>query len=176
MVNEFPRKDSALYGMITRDKERRKRTLNNWRKMNKVVVFLYEMGLFPLFGLGRFIALLYTEGRYSGKSRVTPLEYRKRDGMIILFSARGAQSDWFRNLKTNPDKAKLRIGFKTIIPEVELVSDPDKVEEYLRWYIDKHPRSSHFLFGWDPKKDNLGDIDLSSLVKLMTVVKLSKVI
>jgi hypothetical protein len=95
MVNDFPRKDSALYGMVNKDKERRKKTLNNWKKINKIVVFLYEIGLLPLFGLGRFIVLLYTEGRYSGKPRVTPLEYRKREGIVILFSARGALSDWY---------------------------------------------------------------------------------
>jgi deazaflavin-dependent oxidoreductase (nitroreductase family) len=87
-------------------------------------------------GLGSFIALLYTEGRYSGKIRVTPLEYRKREGIVILFSARGARSDWYRNIKGNPNKVKLRIGFKTIIPEVELVSDPETVEDYLEWYIE----------------------------------------
>jgi hypothetical protein len=55
---------------------------------------------------------------------------------------------------------------------VEIVSDPELVEDYLKWYIEKHPRSSHYLFGWDPKRDTLETIDLSSLVKLITIVEL----
>jgi deazaflavin-dependent oxidoreductase (nitroreductase family) len=174
MNNEFPRKGSALYGMTRGDYESRKRTLNNWRRINKIVIMLYEAGLLPLLGVGRFILLIYTKGRRSGKNKVTPLEYRKRGGSVILFSARGARSDWYRNLKALPDSVKLRIGFKTIKPRLEFIDKPDAILDYVKWYIQEYPRSSHFLFGWNPKEDDIETTDLSSLTAVLTIVKLEE--
>ena len=90
---DFPRKGSALYDMLKGDKESKKKSLNNWKTMNKLVIFLYELGLLPIIGIGYYIVLLYTKGRRSGKTRITPLEYRKRGGSVLLFSARGTSAD-----------------------------------------------------------------------------------
>ena len=172
MDEEFPRKGSALYGMIKGDKETTRSSLRNWKKLNKAVVLLYEFGLLPLVGAGWFIVLLYTKGRRTGKTRVTPLEYRRRGGSVLLFSARGIRSDWYRNLRANPDHVKLRMGFKTYEPAVELIEEPEVIEETLRWYVKKHPRSSSVIFGWDPRRDDPTTTDLSSLVDVMKIVKL----
>ena len=172
MNNEFPRKGSALYGMINEDKEKNKRTLNNWKKFNKVFVFFYKIGLLPLLGVGWFILLLYNKGRKTGKTRVTPIEYRRRKGSLILFSARGQRSDWYRNLVANPEDVKIRMGFHTYEPVIELLTEPKIIEEYLRWYLKEHPRSSRFLFGWDLKRDSLETSDLTSLVNILKIVKL----
>jgi deazaflavin-dependent oxidoreductase (nitroreductase family) len=172
MNTKFPRKGSALYGMITGNKEKTKRILNRWKKINKIVIFLYEIGFLPLFGIGGFILLLYTKGRRSGKKRVTPLEYRQREGSLILFSGRGHRSDWYRNLMAYPEDVKLKLGFKMYEPLVDFISEPEELEEYLRWYINAYPKSSRFLFGWDPKRDDLETSDLSSLVNILKIVKL----
>ena len=141
--------------------------------MNKVVVFLYELGLLPLLGIGHYILLLYTMGRKSGIPRVNPLEYRRREDTVLLFSARGKSSDWYRNLKANPEKTEIRIGFKRIKPAVQFIDDPANVEEIMRWYIQKFPGSSKMLFGWDQKKDNLETADLSSLAEALKIVQLT---
>jgi deazaflavin-dependent oxidoreductase (nitroreductase family) len=172
MSSEFPRKGSALYGMIKGEKESTKRTLDKWKKYNKIVVSLYEIGLLPLFGLGKIILLLYTKGRRSGKTRVTPLEYRKRDDSIILFSARGSRSDWYRNLVANPGNMKIRLGFKTVEPFFEVIDEPEVIEEYLRWYIIEHTRSSRLLFGWNSMRDDIDTADLTSLASNLRIMKL----
>lgn len=171
-MEKIPRKGSALYGMIMEDKEKTRRTLGNWKKLNKVVVFLYQIGLLPFMGVGWFIALLYTKGRRSGQTRITPLEYRKREGSIIIFAARGIKSDWYRNLKAKSDEVKLRIGFKTYKPNVELIDDPKVVRDYLRWYVVKFPRSSKILFGWDLRIDNVETTDFTSVAEIIKIVKL----
>ena len=171
-MDEFPREGSALHNMLKGDRETKRRSLKNWKQMNKIVVFLYELGLLPLIGGGYYIVLLYTKGRRTGKTRVTPLEYRKRDDSVLLFSARGASSDWYRNLKAHPDGAQLRVGFKKYNPIVEFVDEPETIEEIMRWYVRKHPRSSGFIFGWDPKRDDPEKTDLTSLVETIKIVKL----
>ncbi len=171
-MDEFPREGSALHNMLKGDRETKRKSLKNWKRINKIVVFLYELGLLPLIGVGYYIVLLYTKGRGSGKTWVTPLEYRKRGASVLLFSARGASSDWYRNLKAHPEDAQLRIGFKMHSPVVEFVDEPEMVEEILRWYVNKHPRSSEFIFGWDPKRDDLEKTDLTSLVESIRIVRL----
>ena len=172
-MDEFPRKGSAIYDMLKGDKETQKKTFNNWRMMNKVVIFLYELGLLPLIGIGHYIVLLYTMGRKSGKTRVTPLEYRRRDEAVLLFSSRGSKSDWYRNLKAHPDDAVLRIGFKKYSPKVEFIEETEAISETMRWYVKKFPGSSKMLFGWDLKKDNLETVDLSSLAEALKIVRLT---
>jgi deazaflavin-dependent oxidoreductase (nitroreductase family) len=174
-MEEFPRKGSALYDMLRGDAETRKRSLATWKRMNRAVVFLYELRLLPLIGIGRYILLLYTVGRKSGKARVNPLEYRRRDDTVLLFSARGKASDWYRNLKAHPEKAEIRIGFKRITPVVEFIDDSEKIEEIMRWYIQKFPGSGKMLFGWDPKKDNIENADLSSLSEAIKIVQLGPI-
>jgi len=172
-MEEFPRKGSALYDMLRGDQETKRKSLSTWKRMNKVVIFLYELGLLPLLGIGHYILLLYTVGRKSGKPRVNPLEYRRRDDTVLLFSARGKSSDWYRNLKANPEKTEIQIGFKKIKPAVEFIDDQDKIKEIMHWYIQKFPGSSKMLFGWDPKKDNLETADLSSLAEALKIVRLT---
>ncbi len=172
MDEGFPRKGSAIYGMINGDEKTTRRSLRGWKRLNRAVVFLYELGLLPLVGAGWFILLLYTKGRRTGKTRVTPLEYRRRGDSVLLFSARGYRSDWYRNLKANPDDVKLRMGFKTHEPEVDFIDEPEVVDETLRWYVKRHPRSSRIIFGWDPRRDDPATTDLSSLVDVMKIVRL----
>ena len=65
------------------------------------------------------------------------------------------------------------MGFKTYTPIVEFINEPEVVEEILRWYVKKHPRSSNIFFGWDPKQDDLETSDLTSLIDVIKIVKLN---
>ena len=51
------------------------------------------------FPASRMVLLLTTIGRKSGLPRITPLQYEEIDGAYYVASARGAQADWFRNIK-----------------------------------------------------------------------------
>jgi deazaflavin-dependent oxidoreductase (nitroreductase family) len=174
-MEEFPRKGSALYDMLKGNEESKKRSLRNWQRMNRVVIFLYELGILPLIGLGYFILLLHTRGRRTGKTYVTPLEYRKQGISILLFSSRGKTSDWYKNLRAHPENAEVQIGFKKYHPSIEFIEDYTLATDILRWYIEKHPRSSQFLFGWNQKKDNLETADLKFITDSIRIVRLNLV-
>ncbi|MCW4051415.1 MAG: nitroreductase family deazaflavin-dependent oxidoreductase [Candidatus Bathyarchaeota archaeon] len=168
----FPRKGSALYSLTQEDPEKRRRTLQNWKRINHVVVFLYKTGLLTLVGSGYFL-LLITVGRRTGKRRTTPLEYRKKDEVIHLFASRGKKTDWLRNLKANPSEARVRIGFRSFRPEIKVL-DADEKEEAIRWYISSFPRAAGFLFGWDPYIDDLERTSLTSLIAQLEVIQVRK--
>jgi deazaflavin-dependent oxidoreductase (nitroreductase family) len=170
--SSLPREGSVLYSWIKGDAGKRKRSLGRWSSVNKyLVVPLYRVGLLPLLGFGKLFLLLYTLGRRSGKQRITPLEYRRRNGDIYIVSGRGRRSDWFRNLKASPDKISVRVGFKNFEPKITIINDKEK-ERFLSWYVSKHPRAANLLFGWDPDNDTIHNSDFSELVQLIEIIRL----
>ncbi len=73
-----------------------------WSRMKyiqRIHCFLYAMGLGPL--VGKFVLLLTTTGRKTGKKRITPLQYEEIEGEYFLGSARGTKADWYRNLQVD---------------------------------------------------------------------------
>jgi deazaflavin-dependent oxidoreductase (nitroreductase family) len=51
------------------------------------------------------LVLLETIGRRSGKTHRTPVLAMSMDGHVIVRTFRGERSDWFKNLRANPDVA-----------------------------------------------------------------------
>jgi deazaflavin-dependent oxidoreductase (nitroreductase family) len=51
------------------------------------------------------LVLLETTGRRSGKPHRTPVLAMLVDGHVIVRTFRGERSDWFKNLRANPDVA-----------------------------------------------------------------------
>ena len=166
----FPRKGSALYSLTKSSKEAQKKSIKKWKMMNKVVVVLYRLGILPFFAGGIFL-LLTTKGRKTGKLRTTPLEYRKRDGIIHVFSARGKKADWFKNLTAIPDDATIRVKFRKFSPQITVIDNYDQKDEIIRWYINKYTGAAKFLFGWDPKIDDPVETDVSSLLELIQIIQ-----
>lgn len=64
------------------------------------------------------------------------------------------------------------MGFITHKPIVEIVDDPEVVEDILGWYVKKHPHSSTVIFGWDPKRDYPIITNLATLVDDIKIVKI----
>ena len=86
----------------------------------------YAVGLGPL--IGRFVMLLTTTGRKSGKPRVVPLQYEEIDGKIFLGSSRGEKGDWVRNIRANP-KVEVRVKARRFAGTAEVIcSTADEVE------------------------------------------------
>jgi deazaflavin-dependent oxidoreductase (nitroreductase family) len=97
----------------------------------------YALGLGPL--LGKFVLLLTTTGRTTGKARVTPLQYEEIDGKIYLGSSFGKKADWVKNILKNPQvsvqlKATKFTGYATII------EDSDKIVAFLKTRLERHPK------------------------------------
>jgi deazaflavin-dependent oxidoreductase (nitroreductase family) len=132
------------------------------------------MYIFPLLGLGRIFLLLTTKGRKSGKDRRTPLEYHKVSGVIHILSARGEKANWIQNMRAQPDKIRVQVGFRSFNARAEIIDDSSTIENFLRWYSRNHPRLAKVFFGWDPKHDNPATADFSSFAKYLTLVRIHR--
>lgn len=97
----------------------------------------YALGLGPL--LGKFILLLTTTGRKSGKRRVTPLQYEEIDGKIYLGAALGQKADWLRNLQANP-QVFIQLKNRRFAGRAEMISDPQRIADFLEVRLRHHPK------------------------------------
>jgi deazaflavin-dependent oxidoreductase (nitroreductase family) len=118
--------------------------------------------------------LLTTVGRKSGKKRTTPLEYHWIDAEIHIFSGRGEESDWFKNLQANPDKVWVRHGFHLFKPVVRVLEDNEKKTRIIKWYVEKHPGPSKKLFGWNPENDDPKSDDLRKFAESFPIIILKR--
>lgn len=98
---------------------------------------VYSLGLGTVYG--RFVLLLTTRGRRSGKARVTPLQYERVDGALVVGSARGTGSDWYRNLVADP-RVEVRAGRTRFAARAETCTDPSRIADFLELRLERHPR------------------------------------
>jgi deazaflavin-dependent oxidoreductase (nitroreductase family) len=70
------------------------------RKLYKTPILLYRLGLGKM--IGKYIMVISTYGRKSGKVRRTPIEYYCIDKDIYAISGFEREPDWYQNLKANP--------------------------------------------------------------------------
>ena len=170
---DLPRSGSVLYNFNYQDEASRKKMLKKWKRLNKYLMIpLYRARMLPLLGFGKIILILKTKGWKTGKIRRTPLEFRRYEGTIIIFAARGENATWLKNLRANPEDASVLRGFHKFTPHVEIVSDIDQKITITKWYITKYGRAAKLLFGWDPKNDNKETANFRKLADLLTMVLL----
>ena len=169
----LPRPGSVLYNLLKADENTRKKTLKRWKKMNKYFTRpFYKLGILPLLGFGKIFLILTTKGRKTEMMRKTPLEYRKIDDVITIFSARGENSDWLKNLRANPDAARVRHGFHSFKPRIEFVDTYGEKLRIIKYYATNYQKAAKMLFGWNPKRDDPDTIDLSTLTNLISIIRL----
>lgn len=70
------------------------------QKLYRTPILLYRLGLGKLFG--KYIMIISTIGRKSGKVRRTPIEYHRSGDTIYAISGFEKDPDWYRNLKAHP--------------------------------------------------------------------------
>ena len=84
-----------------------------FRTLNSVVEPLVRAGCFsPNLFAPTGLIVLETTGRRSGKPHHTPVLAMLMDGHLIVRTFRGERSEWFKNLRKNPDVAYWRGGEK----------------------------------------------------------------
>ena len=98
---------------------------------------LYAIGLGPV--IGRFVLLLTTTGRKSGKPRVTPLQYEEIEGKIYLGAALGKKADWVRNIQAHP-QVEIRLKGRRFMGRAETVTDPQQIANFLEVRLQHHPK------------------------------------
>lgn len=172
---ELPRSGSALYNFHYQDEISINKTLKRWKNLNKyLIVPLYRIRLLPLFGFGKTFLILKTKGWKTGKVRRTPLEYRKYEGIITIFAARGENATWVKNVRSYPDNVSIICGFHHFKPRIEFVSDDNRKKLIMKWYATKFGKAAKVLFGWDPKTDDPESVDFSKLTNLISILLIHK--
>lgn len=79
----------------------------------------------------RCVLRLTTTGRTSGQPRTVCVSFMPRDDGYIIFSGFGVQSNWYRNIRRNPD-VTIRIGRQTMRARAAVVADPARRTELMR--------------------------------------------
>jgi deazaflavin-dependent oxidoreductase (nitroreductase family) len=132
--------------------------------------FILRLYRTPLaFLLGRFILLLTTHGRKSGLPRVTPLQYEKIDHYYCLGSARGLQSDWVRNILAYPD-VELQVKQKKISGKAEVVTDPQRIADFLELRLKRHPTMVGKIMEMDGLSHHPGRAELEAYAGKLAMV------
>ena len=171
----LPRPGSPLYNLNHGDENKRQKTLRRWKILNKYLVLpLYRLRIFPLFGFGRIFLVLTTKGRKTGKKRRTPLEYHRIDQVITVFSSRGEEAGWVKNMHANPNQILVRHGFHSFQPQVEFISEENQKIEIIKWYVINHGKSAKMLFGWDRKRDDPETTDFSKMLNILSIIRFNR--
>jgi len=128
-----------------------------WRLIQIGPRVAYALGLGPI--VGRFVLLLTTTGRKSGRPVVTPLLFEQTEGTYLVASARGHSADWLRNIRVAPD-VHVRVGALSFDARAEVVRDASKVADYLQRQMDRNPRAFGAILRFEglsrtPSRDEL---------------------
>ena len=108
-----------------------------WKLLKLPARIPYALGLGKL--QGRFVLLLTTVGRKTGKSRVTPLQYEEVDGDFCVASARGLKADWVQNILANPEVV-VRVKNVRFRGRAEVIVETDRVADFLELRLSRHPK------------------------------------
>ena len=128
------------------------------RCLARMPILLFRAHLNWLLG-ERFLMLTHT-GRVSGLPRQTVLEVVRHDrptDTYFVASGWGTQSDWYRNIRKNPE-VLVQVGRRRLKATAEQLS-PQEAEQELRVYVQQHPaaaRSLARILGYtieDPARD-----------------------
>lgn len=112
----------------------------------KMPILQYRLGMGWM--IGRYVLLLTTIGRTSGKPRRTPLEYEydRENDRYRIAAGWGGNTDWFKNLKANP-KVHVRVGRREFDSVAEFATDAE-VAQYMMNVSKRHPRMDRVWNRW----------------------------
>ena len=115
----------------------------------KLPVLQYRLGMGWM--IGKYVLILTTTGRKSGKPRPTPLEYiydQKNDRYRVA-AGWGGRTDWYRNLLKNPN-VRVQVGRRKFDAVAEKVCD-EEVAEYMMYVSARHPRMDRVWSRWSDR-------------------------
>jgi deazaflavin-dependent oxidoreductase (nitroreductase family) len=133
---------------------REKQLQQNFKQFNKFMLLMWRLGLGQWIniwpeGIGRIMVIIHT-GRKSGLKRQTPVNYAIVEGEVYCTAGFGKSSDWFRNLKANPEvEIWLPDGWWAGVAEE--ITDPKTCLPLLRAVVQNSGFAAYTLGGFDPK-------------------------
>lgn len=141
-----------------------------WRWIRIGPRLAYAIGLGPL--IGRFVLLLTTTGRRSGKRRVTPLVYEETDGSFLVASARGPSADWVQNIAAD-GRVGVRVGKRRFEGQAEIIHEADPIVSYLERRMDRNPRMFGAIMRLErlPPRPSRADLEELARRRPMVVVR-----
>lgn len=115
----------------------------------KMPVLQYRLGLGWM--IGRYVLLLTTVGRKTGKLRHTPLEYEYEasSDRYRIAAGWGGNTDWYRNLRADPH-VTVQVGRRKFAALAEPASDRE-VAEYMLRASQRHPRMDEVWNRWSDR-------------------------
>jgi deazaflavin-dependent oxidoreductase (nitroreductase family) len=118
----------------------------------KMPIIQYRIGMGWM--IGKYVLLLTTTGRKSGKPRHTPLEYvhEKENDRYRVAAGWGGHTDWYRNLLRNP-QVQVQVGRRKFDAIAEPASD-EEVAEYMMHVSQRHPRMDTVWNRWSDRPVN----------------------
>lgn len=125
----------------------------------KIPSIQYKLGMGWL--IGKYILILTTTGRKSGKLRYTPLEYlydQKNDKYRVT-AGWGGKTNWYRNLCKDPH-VFVQVGRRKFNAIAGIASN-EEVAKYMKMVSSRHPRMDKV---WNRWSDRLIDGTFESYV------------
>jgi deazaflavin-dependent oxidoreductase (nitroreductase family) len=104
------------------------------KPFNKRMVKNYERGFGPV----KIVLLLTTIGRKSGQPRVTPLQFEEIENDVYVGSARGQESDWYKNILANPH-VHVQIQKREFTAIAEPITDTRQIADFIEKRVERHP-------------------------------------
>ena len=98
------------------------------KSLYRLPITLYRLGLGPI--IGKYILVVSTYGRKTGKIRWTPVEYHQHQGQIFVMSGFADRPDWYQNLRENPP-AGLNIANRQLCAKARKPETPEEWEGVL---------------------------------------------
>lgn len=170
----LPTKGSIVYRHQKGDKRFRAFT----KTLNSLIIFLYRINFLPCFGIGREIIIIETIGRKTGLKRRRPVLYKMMyTGKMTLYSARGKNADWLRNiLSTENHILKIQKGFRRLNVRASLIESEEEKLQHLAYWCENF-RDAKNLFGYNRKIH--GDIfqtqEFLKLAQMLEFIQLAPV-
>jgi deazaflavin-dependent oxidoreductase (nitroreductase family) len=160
----FPAPETMISSLITQP-DFKLAFHQKFKANNRLMVFLYELRILPLFGVGKQVMLLTTREQGSGKMRVFPLGYYRIAGIVTVFSGWGKETDWYFNLLAYPDDVYVQAGFHRFHARPEIIDNTQKLKRVIEWFVHHNPAEAQDLFGWDTQQDEIEKTDFSLMVE-----------
>ena len=117
------------------------------------------------------VLILTTIGRNSGQPRSIPLQFEEVEGVYYVASARGIQSDWYRNLVAC-SKVDVQVGGKRFSTLVELMTDPILIADFLELRMKRHPHFMGIMLRLEGLPRKYSRTDLEKFAKRLAIVAL----
>jgi deazaflavin-dependent oxidoreductase (nitroreductase family) len=141
--------------MIMDDLTREKKLQQGFKQFNKFMLLMWRLGMGPWInfwpeGVGRIMVITHT-GRKSGLKHQTPVNYAIIDGEVYCTAGFGRMSDWYRNIKANPE-VEIWLPDGWWAGKVEEISGPKKRLPLLRTILQNSGFTASTFGGLDPFK------------------------